>query len=214
MTFFHFFHTKELASFKIFFWLKTIWNLPEYAGKHYSFADYPFDEYFKTGCRIIEEYNKIPSVELWNFESITSTIRQLLYYTDMGVFKTAEDLSLVIDSMVKMLRHLQTQAELGTKYEINNGEAGHRASIKFYVNEVILGNNTILFENETTRLAFINHSVLDYISSVDKSFVDRLFANFHNLASRSTLISQSGEREREKFFKSCIDRVLACKKSF
>ncbi|MDX2048113.1 MAG: helix-turn-helix domain-containing protein [Chitinophagaceae bacterium] len=209
---FHFFHIKELASFKVFFWVKSIWNLPEYRGKSFSVAEYPYDEYFLKGRKIIDEYNNIPSVELWNMESINSTISQIKYYADAGVFASADDLVMIAEALEATLQHLEAQTELGVKFAIGSGDTGHRAPLKFYVNEIILGNNTILFENETTKLAFITHSTMDYISSTDSRFVAKVFANFNNLLSRSVLISESGEKERQKFFRTCREKIQDCKK--
>ena len=81
-----------------------------------------------------------------------------------------------------------------------------------YINEIILGNNSILVSLDDTKTIFINHIVLKYISTSDKNFTEKAFHNFQNLVSRSVLISETGEKERNKFFKVLRERVQACKK--
>jgi hypothetical protein len=207
MTFFHFFLFPEIAAFKTFFWIKTILNNPAY-GKHYfSLSEFPFKDCFALGQQIISEYNTIPSVELWNFESINSSISQIQYYRDSGMFAKQEDLEIVVDSLERTLDHLQLQAEKGFKFMPGQSDLSYRASLQFYVNEVVLGNNTILVELNNVRHSFIIYNVLSYLISKDVRFNEKSFESFNIILSRSTLISGTGERERNKFFRSLKERV-------
>lgn len=209
---FYFFYFKELTAFKSFFWSRSILNDPAFEGKNFSLSKFDSSEYFDLGQKILQEYNTIPCAELWNYESISSTISQIEYYRDAGIFESKEDLNKVIDSCDAMLQHLQKQLEKGSKFLPGIGEAGYGANFKFYINEIILGNNSIMVETDDVKIAFINHIVLKYISTTDKKFTEKAFSNFQNLVSRSILISETGERDRNKFFNTLRERVQACKK--
>jgi hypothetical protein len=207
MTFFHFFLFPEIAAFKTFFWIKTILNNPAYSKHYFSLSEFPFNDCFALGQQIISEYNTIPSVELWNFESINSSISQIQYYRDSGMFAKQEDLEIVVDSLERTLDHLQLQAEKGFKFMPGQSDLSYRASLQFYVNEVVLGNNTILVELNNVRHSFIIYNVLSYLISKDVRFNEKSFESFNIILSRSTLISGTGERERNKFFRSLKERV-------
>jgi len=209
---FYFFYFKELTAFKSFFWSRSILNDPEFENKNFSLANFDNEEYFELGQKMLKEFNRIPSTELWNYESINSTIMQIEYYRDAGIFETTEDLNKVVDSCDAMLLHIQKQAEKGCKFSPGVGEAGYGAALRLYINEIILGNNNIMVETDDTKIAIINHIVLKYISTTDKKFTDKAFSNFQNLVSRSILISETGERDRNKFFKALRERVQACRK--
>ena len=58
-----------------------------------------------------------------------------------------------------------------------------------------------------TKTVFINHIVIKYISTSDKRFTEKAFNNFQNLVSCSLLISETGEKERNKFFKSLRESI-------
>lgn len=204
---FHFFYFKELAAFKSFFWSKSILNQPELENRNFNLTDFDVTEYFEQGQKILNSYNDIPSTELWNYESINSTILQIEYYRDAGIFETTKDLNTVVDSFDATLAHLQKQVEKGRKFMPGVGEDGYKSSLKFYINEIILGNNSILVSLDETKIVFINHIVLKYISTSDKKFTEKAFNNFHNLVSRSVLISETGEKERYKFFKALKERL-------
>jgi hypothetical protein len=72
----HHFHFKEIAAFKYYFWMRTIMNAPDYIRNKFSLGDYP-DELYELGRTALGFYNMTDSVELWNFETIISTLRQI-----------------------------------------------------------------------------------------------------------------------------------------
>ena len=209
---FNFFLSEELTAFKSFFFEKSILNNPGFLDKNFNLKHFDSRPYFQLGKQILDTYNAVDSVELWNYESINSTILQIEYYRDAGIFESAEDMNTVVCALDKMLEHLQKQVEKERKFGVGVPDTGYKASLKFYINELILGNNSIMVELNGNKIAFINHVVLKYISTTDKRFTQKLFNNFHNLLTRSTLISGTGERDRNKFFKVLRERVMALKK--
>ncbi len=211
ITFYHFYLYPEIAAFKTFFWSKTIKDDPAYHGKLFSLEEFPLLDCFETGQQIIKEYNKIPSLELWNAESINSTISQIQYYKDGGYFKHKEDLNIVIDSFQKCLDHIETEVEKGIKFMPGDSELVYKAPIQFYINEVVIGSNTILIELNDTKLSFITYNILSYLITADPRFNEKSFASFYTVVSRSTQISGIGEKERNRFFNSMRDKVNALK---
>lgn len=210
--FWYFYLFPEVAAFKSFFWIKTINNDPSLANKKFSFKEFPYPEYFETGQQILKQYNEISSEELWNLESIHSTINQISYYREAGHFASKDDEVAVIDSFQKVLDHLQAQAECGLKFKPGGTDISHRAPIKFYVNELILGNNTILLELDNQRLSTVTYSVLSYLITNDSRFSQKAFDTFNILLGRSSLISNTGEKERNRFFNILRTKVDELKK--
>ena len=150
---------------------------------------------------IIKQYNNVPGIELWNLESINSTLSQIRYYKESGNFKTEDDIEKVIQSFEKTLNHLQLQAEKGCKFMPGDSDISYRASAELYVNEVVIGSNTILAEVDEHKISFIPYNVFSFIHTRDKRFNESVFNGFHTIKSRSTLISGTGEKERNKFFR-------------
>jgi hypothetical protein len=207
--FWYFFLYPDMAAFKTFLWKKTIYNDPSLQNKKFSIADFPVQEYFKMGQEVIELYNLMPSQELWNYESISSTTNQISYYRDAGIFASKEDENRVIDSFHEMMNHLELQAAKGFKFMPESSELAYRNSIEFYVNELILGNNTILLHLNEQRLTLITHSVLSYLMTTDPRFADKNFSSYNSLLGRSALISGSGEKERNRFFNMLHTKIEA-----
>jgi hypothetical protein len=210
--FWYFYLSPGMAAFKTFFWSKTINNHPTLANKQFSLEEYPFTDCYTLGQQILQEHNVMESVELWNLESIHSTINQVAYYKDAGIFKSKEDFDIVIDSFIDMLDHLQSQAEKGVKFMPGATDISYKGPIQFYVNELILGNNTILLGLDDKRISMITYSVLNYLITRDGRFAAKAFETFNTLLSRSTLISKTGEKDRNRFFNTLRDKVNALRK--
>jgi hypothetical protein len=210
--FWYFYLFPEIASFKTFFWAKTINNDPSLNNKLFSLEEYPYKDCFAIGQQILEEHNKINSVELWNLESIHSTINQVAYYRDAGIFRNEKDLHSIIDSFQNLVDHLQQQAEKGAKFMPGGSDLTHRGAIQFYVNELILGNNTILLNLDGKRISMITYSVLHYLITKDDRFAAKAFETFQTLLSRSALVSRSGEKERNRFFNTLREKVNKLRK--
>lgn len=206
-TIWNFYLFPGIAAFKTFFWSKTINNQEELRDKQFSLAAYPYTDCFRLGQQVLEEFNRIPCVEIWNLESLHSTINQIAYYREAGHFRSREDYDAVIASFIDMINHLELQAEKGLKFLPGAGETGYRAPIRFYVNELILGNNTMILQLDATQLTMVTHSVLHYLFTKDPRFGARVRQSFETLLSRSTLISQTGEKDRKRFFNAVREKV-------
>jgi len=207
----YFYLFPELASFKTFFWSKTFHNHPELSNKKFSLKDYPYYECFLIGQQILEEQNRIPSIELWNLESINSTINQISYYREIGVFKSNDDFFAVIDSLQQTLDHLQLQAEKGVKFMPGVTDLSYKAPIQFYLNDLIMGNNTMLLDLDDSKLSMITYGVFNYLFTSDPRFSAKITAMFDTLINRSTLVSKTDEKARSRFFNSLRGKCDALK---
>jgi len=198
-----------LAAFKTFFWSKTINNQAALSNKMFSFEEFPYHDCFLLGQQVLKEYNQIPSVELWNLESMHSTLNQIAYYRDAGNFKSKHDLALVINAFVNMVDHLQLQAERGVKFMPGDTELSYRASIQFFINELILGNNTMVINLDGKKISMVTYSVFHYLFTKDPRFSTKVMASFDTLLNRSTLVSKTGEKDRNRFFNNIREKIKA-----
>jgi len=92
-----------------------------------------------------------------------------------------------------------------------DSELVYKAPLQFYINEVVIGSNTILIELNETKLSYITYNILSYLITSDPRFNEKSFASFYTVVSRSTQISGIGEKERNRFFNSLREKVNALK---
>jgi len=55
--------------------------------------------------------------------------------------------------------------------------------------------------------SMITYSVFNLLMTQDERFSSKAFETFNTLLSRSTLVSRSGEKDRNKFFNTLRDKV-------
>ncbi|HEX4849499.1 MAG TPA: hypothetical protein VFV08_01770, partial [Puia sp.] len=209
---FHFFHYHQLAAFKFFFWMKTLLQYPLFGKKLFE-TDEMTESLEKIGDQIVEEYNKIPSQEIWNVENIHSTIYQIEYYKETKVFSSAQDIINLYESLEKTVQHIEKQAELGYKFSVNGKHPPEKASYKMFVNEFIIGDNTFLAVLNDTKVLHLNHTVVNFMTTKDTRFVDYTYQHLQNIIRKSTLISDVGEKERKRFFSRMLEKIDHRKKA-
>jgi hypothetical protein len=203
---FYHFQIPELAEFKMFFWMKSILHYDSLKGVRFRFGDPQYASGHGLCQRIVALYSQLPTTEIWNAESINSTLRQIEFYHQAGAFASVDDARLLYEKVAELLSALEYQAEVGVKCVLK--QPGREAlPYRLFVNELILGDNTLVVELDNIRLTYLNHSVLHFLGTRDEGFNDFMFANLVNLMKKSTLVSGVGEKERSQFFNAMRDNV-------
>lgn len=194
------FQIPELARFKFYLWTKSILHYPSMRGVKFDLKDSRYDVYEEKSRKVLGLFNNIPITEIWNIESINSSLRQIKFHFEAGSFKSKQEALLIFDKMYDLINHYEQQAENGARFLYGTKASSSVAEYSMFVNELILGDNTTLFETDNMRVSFLNHSVLYFVSTRDPKFNDLMFENLQNLMQKSTMISKVGEKERANFF--------------
>ncbi len=203
---FHHFQFPILGEFKCFFWLKTILNHPKYADFSYARGIVP-KEYINLGLRTWDEYIKTPSVEVWSFETINITLRQIEFYYDCGLYDNKEDALILADEVEKLLRHIKAEAAVGKKFYYGDEESGIDGTFQMYSNEVNIADTTIFFKMGETKITYLTHNNLNILTTTNKKFCEGTESYIKNILRKSSLISSSSEKERNKFFNRLLKKV-------
>jgi hypothetical protein len=203
---FHNFYFRPLIAFRYFFWMKSHLLHPDFEKKQFHFDVLP-PEIEILSTELTRAYCGIPSVEMWNTESINSTISQIEFSRDSGHFTSAADIATVYTALEDSIQHMKIQAEHGCKFMPGEDPAGRKPNFKFFFNRVVLGDNTIMVTAGAARSVFINYGHLNYIETTDENFCNDQFRDFENLIRRSTQISQSSEKQRNIFFNILLTKI-------
>ncbi|HTB26381.1 MAG TPA: helix-turn-helix domain-containing protein [Puia sp.] len=206
MFIFHCFGFHELTVFKIFFWMKTILQYP-FEGREIILLESLRENIYKITNKMIEAYNKFPSVEIWNDDSMNATLRQIDYYRQSKILPSEEYALGLYNEFLAMLNHLEKQAEAGVKFPYGGKPNASSQSFRLYYNEFILGDNCILVVLNDTKTVYINHTVLNIITTRDPVFSEYTYQHFLNIMRKSTLISNTSEKVRTNFFNLLREKV-------
>lgn len=197
---FHYFQFPELTQFKLFFWRRTILDLPEFRQRRFSLAERE-DDLLAMARKTYLTYMRLPSTELWNADCLNAFLRQIAFYRESDTFISEADAQTLYDRLLNLVDHMQVQAEAGSKFLVGEPPATGSGVYKVYVNEVMQGDNMIYAEGSGMRMVFLNHSAINYVVTSDAKFCDFTQASMENITRRSVLISGTGEKERNRFFR-------------
>ena len=202
---FHHYHIREIAAFKYYFWMKNILQHPDFSNKKFRLDDYP-DEFYELGVKTLSYFNQFDSEELWNIESINSTLRQIDYYYDSNIFSNSDEIHILYEAAEKLISHLEYQATEGYKFSVDDLKKP-LGKYQMYFNEILILEGNILITLDGNKTAFLIHNVLNFLLTTDVRFCDNMNEHIQNLKRKSTLISTVSERERSRFFKYLRQRI-------
>ena len=203
---FHNFYFQPLTAFRYFFWMKTILQHPDFVNKGIDLhAISPGIE--SLSRELTKNYTLIPSIEIWNTECINAAVTQIEFYKESDLFSSASDIRSVYEALKETIFHLKAQVEWGCKFMPGENPHMKKNNFTFFYNRVILGETTILVKTGNEKTVYLNHGVLDYIVTRDQKFCNQCNDNLQNLMRRSTLISQTSEKQRNIFFGILLAKV-------
>lgn len=200
------FMVPELSAFKSFLWRRSILHYENMKGIKFSLKEV-VPEYQEMGNKIVQMYLQIPTTEIWNIESINSTIRQIEFYRESNMFATEDDVKQVYAALLKLINHLELQAEYGFKFKVGGSPVAGAAAYNLFWNDLVTADNTLFIELDLRRMTFLNHSVINFISTTDVKFNAFMNDTIQNLIKRSTQLSKVGEKERYRFFNRLRDKM-------
>jgi len=206
MPVFHNFYFKPLIAFRYFFWMKSIIQHPDFADRDFE-LDCVSADIEKLSRELTMEYNKVPSTEIWNTEGVNVAINQIEFYKDSGYFSSAADIKVVYEALEASLIHLKNEVEYGCKFMPEENPESKKSNFRFFYNRVMLGETTVIVVTDRIKTIFLNYDALNYISTRDETFCNPYYEDIQNLMKKSTIISQTSEKQRNIFFGIMLGKI-------
>lgn len=187
----------ELGCFKSFVWQKSILNLPNFNTLQFDIYDLD-NEIIELGSTIYELFNKIRSKEIWNFETVNCTLKQIEYYKLSGLFANEASLKMVTNQYKQLINHIELQTRKSKK--INLISKQEEALFDLYHNELILGDNTVLIQFENSQMAFITPNAVSSFTSSHTEVTNYINANLRTVLDASTRMNKQNDKVITPFF--------------
>jgi hypothetical protein len=209
---FYYFLFPRLAAFKLYFWRRNVFDYTKTDENRYSFANIPEEELSRS-FKMARAYLMVPTTEIWSEETLNSTLRQINFYYEMGLFKSRQEIVDILDDLRKVIDHVRKQAELGFKFfpdivPLANGGTD-KNNFKIYHNEVTLSENVVIVKLENFNVVHLGHNVLNILTTNNEKFCNDSIAFVDKVVKNSTLISVSAEKERNRFFNILSHKIDA-----
>lgn len=196
---------KSLSRFKMFFWQRSILNIEAYRHKKFN-AEEEIEEFEEIVEKIFFYYHGIDSYEIWAPETLDSTVKQVQYYKDSGLFATPDDANKVCDSLDELLNKLEREAETGKKTLLNK-QGALSSSFKMYQSDIFLSNNCIQATLGDTTYTHITFNTFNHLMTFDPKFSDECKLWVDQMRSKSVLLSEVSEKLRYQFFVGLREKI-------
>jgi hypothetical protein len=195
---FQYFMFPELAAFKFYVWMKTLVPGQPVNGQSES-IDSIMTSLLAYSKKLADIYVRVPGIEILSPGNTATTQWQIEYARDAKLFRSEVEMEVLYDKLHEMNDHMERQAEAGKKFLPGQAHASG-ADYKLYVNDFVIGDNTVLIKAESAEACFINHNAINYFFTRDKRFIQYTARFLDNVIRKSILISSAGEKERSMFF--------------
>jgi len=202
---FYYFEFPEIAAFKIYFWNRTL--IPSGGYENTPLTLDPSPSLYEAGRQLLMHYVKIPAVEIWSEETVSSILRQIEYCFVSGFFRDNADAFRLCDVLETWLDHVQRQAEHGFQFMFAREEEGVEGNFNLYHNEVLVTDNTILVTADGRKTSYNTYNVINQLITTNPVFCGQVEHALHNLMQHSTLISGTSAKERYRFFNNLHEKV-------
>lgn len=197
---FYSFFSKKLTEFKLFYWQKSVLNVPQYQKVNFEFGkiDKKLIEIAQESYQI---FLNIPSIEIWSEATIYTGLRQIKFYFDTGILNKIDALEL-LDEYKKMIEIIKKFAEDGRKNmnDIKN-------NFTLYSSEVVLGTNCIYITMGNLKYAYISFNTMNSLTTNNVEFCEETEHWVHNLKLKSNLISGVSAAQRYQFFNNMFKNI-------
>jgi hypothetical protein len=204
---FHHFNFPELASFKLFYWMREVVNEPMLKDSVFN-LDWIYPELLERSREIYTTYCQIPSVEIWTDSTVNSLLKQIEYYWEMGLFADKALAITVIDRAIEEIEHIHNQAENCQK-RIDENHKGEE--LKFYMSDIELGNNCVYVKTDNTESVYMGFLTFNTMVTNNEQFCKESLAWLSNITRKSTLLSGIAQKQRYQFFKGIVKRFESLK---
>ncbi len=184
---FCFFAHATLIPFKLYFWYITLFDD--------NTKETPYDEKWlpkhilDKATDLYHLYCKTPSVEIWNYETMNSTSHQIDYCLQTGLLKPAQAANLQ-----NALQQFVGKLEDNCIQQSKNGQA----SFTMYLNEILLLDNSVLFEVGPQKIFYLSYQTLNFLYTTDQQFALETHVWFAKQIRKSTLLSGTAQRDRTR----------------
>jgi hypothetical protein len=213
----HFYHFNypELANFMIFYWMRTIMNLPDLSKVKYD-ADFQFPGLLELGKVIFNAYVKVPSVEVWTESTVRSTLRQISFYWESGIFESKEDALRVCADLSKEIEDIERMAEfsskkldevIGSSDQNTDSEGDKSPNYKLYVSDIEINNNCQIVSFGDLQSVSLGHLSFTSMTTNNETYCKKTEQWLNNIIKKSTLVSGTSEKQRFQFFQS-VNRMI------
>jgi hypothetical protein len=195
---FHLIAQKELTFFKLYTWTQSVYSHEGSLDDFMKEIETP--EIVSCYQKIINNYESVPSAEIWTENTVGSTLRLINYYVDICCFSNKELPLLLCGQVLDILNKLQ-------KWTENSAKGKRAAPFQLYISEMELENTYCLMKQSERNNCVLKLFTINSLNIFNQEFCRETENWLTRLTQRSVLLCGNSEKERIKFFNAQRQKV-------
>lgn len=214
LSLFQLMQSPEIASFKLFYLLKT-----NYASKQLLKTKFSFSHVvehhklnFNLVGNIVQHYMKIDEVSIISPSAINYMLDQIEYYWMAGYFEFKQDVVTLFEKIEELLHHIDLQAKSNKKFVLGTKPTDESGSYHLFLNKLMNVSNLILLNTKIANHSFVVINGLNYLHTTENDFYKTQLEWILNLQRKSVPISLGSELNQEQFIRHFEDVIYTKKK--
>lgn len=200
---FYFFAHPLLASFKIWYWLRYVCNIPELKNQPFT-PDIVPAEILENAEYAYHYFKKVNVTEIWNENSSYAVLAQIFEAAESRLVPTSLALE-ILDIFLLQMERLKFEAADGLRTE-------HRSRFDLYFNRTLIMDNSSLILVAGQKFHYVPHTGIHYLRTNDKEMTWEYENWYLNQMQKSELVSRGNEKLREYLFITIREGVEKIKK--
>jgi len=178
-----------LSRFKVYVWMNLL-NAKQVFIPFLEFSP----PYFETNTKELrKKYEEQNVVELWNDNTISSILQQVLFYSDTGLLQKNEA-EIILKELRTLIEYIEKKTESNPKFHL-------------YENELVNLSNDIFFHHPEQSLFAVPVNMFGYILISDAKTCSDTLNYFGHQIQNCKSLNTAGNRDRKKFFNTMYEKI-------
>jgi hypothetical protein len=195
----------ELARFKMVYWNKSILGSRELVGRSVEEVEIP-NHWVEQVPIARAAFLGVKTHEIWNEDTLKSTLKQIRYYWEAGYFRTSELPLRLCQDMFELVEMLSHQTQAGRKFNPLTKEFTD-VPFRLYISDLMIGSNTVVLRSRYSMASYLGYHTFNFMRTKNADFNRFTKEWLDNMRQKGTLISEAGEKQRLQFFNSLNRQV-------
>ena len=183
-----------LSKFKIYVWM----NLLNAKQVFVPFEQFSPPDFELNNQELRKNYEKQNVIELWNDQTVSSILQQIVYYFETGLLQKTEA-KIILKEVKELIEYIEQKTENNPKFHL-------------YENELMHLSNDIFLHHPKKSLIAVPLNTFGYILINDEKSCQETYNYFEHQIKNSKSLTTSGNRDRKIFFNKIylqIDSVVS-----
>lgn len=190
----------ELARFKMVYWNKSILGSSELIGRCVEDVDVP-NHWVEQVPIARAAFLGVKIQEIWNEDTLKSTLKQIRYYWEAGYFRTPELPLRLCQDLFDLVEAVSQQAKTGKKFNPLTKKFTD-VPFRLYCSDLMIGTNTVALRSKHSMASYLGYHTFNFMRTKNADFNRSTQDWLDNMRQKGTLISEAGEKQRWQFFHS------------